>query len=161
MPSRTTRHIVLDDTTGSSSRRTRAHFARPAGPRTRSDPSAAPHTARCRNSSRRRRPRRQAGASVRHSGGVITTPVLRRLPVTLAALAALLGATAGSCESPTPPAAPSSPAVTSVPSDEDDVTDDTTDDGPDDTPDDGDTTDDPGEDGPDDSTDDSAEPGNG
>jgi hypothetical protein len=94
---------------------------------------------------------------VRHSGGVMTTLVLRRLPVTLAVLAALLGVTAGSCESPTPPAAPSPPAVTSVPSDEDDVTDDTTDDGPDD----GDATDDPGEDAPDDSTDDSAEPGNG
>jgi len=107
-----------------------------------------------------RRPR-----PVRHSGGVMTTLVLRRLPVTLAALAALLGVTAGSCESPTPPAAPSPPAVTSVPSDEDDVTDNTTDDGPDDTPDDGDATDDPGEDAPDDtpddSTDGSAESGNG
>ena len=98
---------------------------------------------------------------VRHSGGVMTTLVLRRLPVTLAVLAALLGVTAGSCESPTPPAAPSPPAVTSVPSDEDDVTDNTTDDGPDDTPDDGDATDDPGEDAPDDSTDGSAESGNG
>jgi hypothetical protein len=95
----------------------------------------------------------------------MTTLVLRRLPVTLAALATLLGVTAGSCESPTPPAAPSPPAVTSVPSDEDDVTDNTTDDGPDDTPDDGDATDDPGEDGPDDTPDDStdgpAESGNG
>src|SRR5215212_5702622 len=102
---------------------------------------------------------------VRHSGGVMTTLVLRRLPVTLAALAALLGVTAGSCESPTPPAAPSPPAVTLVPSDQDDVTDNTTDDGPDDTPDDGDATDDPGEDAPDDAPDDSsdgpAESGNG
>ena len=95
----------------------------------------------------------------------MTTSVLRRLPVTLAVLAALLGVTAASCESPTPPAAHSPPAVTSVPSDEDDVTNNTTDDGPDDTPDDGDATDDPGEDAPDDtpddSTDGSAESGNG
>jgi hypothetical protein len=98
---------------------------------------------------------------------VTSTLPLRRLPVALAATAALLGVTAGSCESATPPAAPSPPAVTSIPTDEDDVTDNTTDDGPDDTPDDGDATDDPGEDAPDDTPDDgtdgtgSAEPGDG
>jgi hypothetical protein len=95
-----------------------------------------------------------------------TPRLLRRLPVALAGLAALLGVTAGACESDTPPAAPSPPAVTSPATNEDDVTDNTTQNGPDDVPDDAtDDTVDPGEtprdDIPDDATDDtgSAVPG--